>query len=37
MVYGTSTVFDPANEGRLCSGVENASIPTEWQEYFHGV
>jgi dTDP-4-dehydrorhamnose 3,5-epimerase-like enzyme len=33
MLYGTSTVFDPANEGRLASGVESAPLPAEWQEY----
>ncbi len=36
MVYGTSTVFDPANEGRIESGVEAATIPSEWAPYFHG-
>lgn len=36
MVYGTSTVFDPANEGRIESGVEAATLPPEWATYFHG-
>ena len=35
MVYGTSTVFDPANEGRIQSGVEAATIPPDWATYFH--
>lgn len=35
MVYGTSTTFDPANEGRICSGVEAATIPAEWTTCFH--
>ena len=25
MVYGTSTIFDPAFEGRIADGVENAA------------
>ena len=33
MVYGTSTVFDPENEGRLASQVESAPLPAEWQAY----
>ena len=33
MVYGTSTVFDPAAEGRLADDVERAPLPVEWQEY----
>ena len=36
MVYGTSTTFEPANEGRIQSGVEAATIPSEWAAYFHG-
>jgi dTDP-4-dehydrorhamnose 3,5-epimerase-like enzyme len=33
MVYGTSTVFDPAFEGRLADGVEKAPLPEEWTKY----
>ena len=33
MVYGTSTVFDPANEGRIAAGVESAPLPEDWQRY----
>jgi dTDP-4-dehydrorhamnose 3,5-epimerase-like enzyme len=33
MVYGTSTKFDPAFEGRIASGVESAPLPQEWQAY----
>lgn len=33
MVYGTSTTFDPASEGRLASGVEELSLPVEWSSY----
>ena len=33
MVYGTTTVFDPANEGRIAAGVESAPLPVEWQRY----
>lgn len=33
MVYGTSTKFEPAYEGRIASGVESAPLPDEWQEY----
>ena len=34
MVYGTSTVFAPENEGRIASGVESAALPAEWADYF---
>lgn len=34
MVYGTSTVFDPAAEGRIHDGVERAPLPPEWQSYW---
>jgi dTDP-4-dehydrorhamnose 3,5-epimerase-like enzyme len=34
MVYGTSTQFDPANEGRLCSEVEQCPVPGPWQRYW---
>ena len=33
MVYGTSIVFDPANEGRIAAGVESAPLPVDWQRY----
>ncbi|MGF1655901.1 MAG: hypothetical protein ACFCU3_02870 [Verrucomicrobiales bacterium] len=33
MVYGTSTTFNPAWEGRIGSEVEAASLPTEWTDY----
>lgn len=33
MVYGTSTTFVPANEGRIASSVEAAPLPAVWQEY----
>jgi dTDP-4-dehydrorhamnose 3,5-epimerase-like enzyme len=33
MVYGTSTTFRPAWEGRIAAEVEIAALPPEWQEY----
>ena len=33
MVYGTSTAFDPAFEGRIASEVESAPLPEEWRRY----
>jgi dTDP-4-dehydrorhamnose 3,5-epimerase-like enzyme len=36
MVYGTSTIFHPDFEGRIAAGVEAASLPPEWAEYFTG-
>jgi dTDP-4-dehydrorhamnose 3,5-epimerase-like enzyme len=33
MVYGTSTKFDPAFEGRIADGVERAPLPEEWERY----
>ena len=33
MVYGTSTTFDPAFEGRIASELESAPLPEEWREY----
>jgi dTDP-4-dehydrorhamnose 3,5-epimerase-like enzyme len=33
MVYGTSTSFDPAFEGRIAAGVESAPLPEEWSKY----
>ncbi len=35
MVYGTSTVFEPAAEGRLESGVETADLPADWKRYLN--
>ena len=36
MVYGTSTVFDPAAEGRIADDVERAMLPPDWQAYLDG-
>lgn len=33
MVYGTSTSFNPAWEGRIMSGIEQCELPSEWAEY----
>jgi dTDP-4-dehydrorhamnose 3,5-epimerase-like enzyme len=33
MVYGTSTSFNPAWEGRIESGVEKAPLPPDWETY----
>jgi dTDP-4-dehydrorhamnose 3,5-epimerase-like enzyme len=33
MVYGTSTKFEPAFEGRIASDVESAPLPAEWERY----
>ncbi|HSP43591.1 MAG TPA: hypothetical protein VLO11_12015 [Luteolibacter sp.] len=33
MVYGTSTTFNPAWEGRIASGIENAPLPADWSNY----
>jgi dTDP-4-dehydrorhamnose 3,5-epimerase-like enzyme len=33
MVYGTSTIFRPEFEGRIASGIENASLPDGWQKF----
>ena len=33
MVYGTSTPFNPAWEGRIASGIENAALPADWNDY----
>ena len=32
-VYGTSTKFEPAFEGRIASDVESAPLPAEWRHY----
>ncbi len=33
MVYGTSTSFNPAWEGRIESSVEKAPLPPDWERY----
>jgi dTDP-4-dehydrorhamnose 3,5-epimerase-like enzyme len=33
MVYGTSTQFNPAFEGRIADSVERAPLPEDWQKY----
>ena len=33
MVYGTSTKFNPAFEGRIESGLETAQLPPEWEKF----
>jgi len=33
MVYGTSTTFEGAFEGRIASEVESAPLPKEWEGY----
>jgi dTDP-4-dehydrorhamnose 3,5-epimerase-like enzyme len=33
MVYGTSIVFHPPNEGRIASQIEEPSYPEEWEDY----
>ena len=33
MVYGTSTQFDPAFEGRIADAIERAPLPTEWEDF----
>ena len=33
MVYGTTTKFDPAFEGRLADDVERAPLPQEWESF----
>lgn len=33
MVYGTTTKFDPAFEGRIADSVERAPLPEDWQRY----
>ncbi len=36
MVYGTTTKFNPAFEGRIADGVERAPLPPEWEAYLAG-
>jgi dTDP-4-dehydrorhamnose 3,5-epimerase-like enzyme len=33
MVYGTSTIFRPAFEGRIASEIETAVLPESWQRF----
>jgi dTDP-4-dehydrorhamnose 3,5-epimerase-like enzyme len=33
MVYGTTTVFDPAAEGRIADSIERADLPPDWVKY----
>jgi dTDP-4-dehydrorhamnose 3,5-epimerase-like enzyme len=33
MVYGTTTVFDPENEGRIASRIEEPLLPKDWEKY----
>src|SRR5262249_18634030 len=34
MVYGTSTTFVTANEGRIAHGIETPETPPDWDEYW---
>ncbi len=34
MVYGTSTVFDPGNEGRIAADIEHDHLPPDWEQIF---
>ncbi len=34
MVYGTSTTFDPANEGRIAAGIEHDHLPADWTDHW---
>lgn len=36
MVYGTTTKFDPAFEGRIADAIERAPLDAEWQRYLDG-
>jgi hypothetical protein len=36
MVYGTSTVFNPAFEGRIADSIERAPLPPDWERYLAG-
>jgi dTDP-4-dehydrorhamnose 3,5-epimerase-like enzyme len=36
MVYGTSTTYIPANEGRIAHSVEFAPLPEVWNNYIFG-
>ncbi len=34
MVYGTTTTFDPANEGRIAATVEHDHLPEDWAAFW---
>jgi dTDP-4-dehydrorhamnose 3,5-epimerase-like enzyme len=36
MIYGTTTTFDPANEGRIAAEVEQMPLPPGWEAYIKG-
>jgi dTDP-4-dehydrorhamnose 3,5-epimerase-like enzyme len=36
MVYGTSTQFEPAFEGRIADAIERAPLSEDWQRYIDG-
>jgi hypothetical protein len=33
MVYGTTTTFEPAFEGRIADEIEKPTLPEDWQKY----
>jgi dTDP-4-dehydrorhamnose 3,5-epimerase-like enzyme len=33
MVYGTTTIFDPRNEGRIASQIELPLLPKDWEQH----
>ena len=35
MVYGTSTTFDPANEGRIAHAIETPDTPEDWETFWN--
>lgn len=35
MVYGTSTVFLPENEGRIAHGIETPTMPEDWEAFWN--
>jgi hypothetical protein len=35
MVYGTSTVFLPENEGRIEHGIETPETPADWEKFWN--
>ena len=35
MVYGTSTVFAPENEGRIAHGIETPTMPEDWEAFWN--
>jgi len=36
MVYGTSTQFNPAFEGRIADALERPTLPPDWEQYIAG-